>query len=159
MGYRARVDTSSPARPPARPAVDGWFTVDPPRLLGVRCTTCGTFAFPPRPGPCPDPTCAGDELAPVDLSPTGTLWSYTENHYAPPPPFPSREPFEPYAIAAVELADEGLVVLGQVVAGVGAADLRVGQPMRVAIQTLDTDDDGDRLVWAWAPDEPAAGEA
>ncbi len=27
-------------------------------------------------------------LAAVALSRTGTLWSYTENHYAPPPPYP-----------------------------------------------------------------------
>jgi uncharacterized OB-fold protein len=94
---------------------------------------------------------------PAELSDRGTLWSYTENHYAPPPPFPAPEPFEPYAIAAVELADEGLVVLGQVVTGVRAADLRVGLPMRLAVQALYTDEDGDHLVWAWAPD--TAGEA
>ena len=134
--------------PTGRPAVEGWFTVDPPRLIGVRCATCGTYAYPPRPGPCPDPACAGDELVPIELADRGTLWSYTENHYAPPPPFPAREPFEPYAIAAVELADEGLVVLGQVVAGVRAADLHVGQPMRLAVQPLT----GDTVVWAWAPD-------
>ena len=154
MGYRARVDTtSSPSTAPGRPAVDGWFTVDPPCLIGVRCPECGTCAFPPRPGPCPDPTCAGDELVPVELSDRGTVWSYTENHYAPPPPFPAREPFEPYAIAAVELAAEGLVVLGQVVTGVRAADLHVGRPMRLAVQTLYSDDDGDHVVWAWAPDD------
>jgi uncharacterized OB-fold protein len=144
--------TAQPPAPAGRPAIEGWFTVDPPRLTGVRCTTCGTYAFPPRPGPCPDPRCAGDDLAPVELSPQGTLWSYTENHYPPPPPFPVREPFEPYAIAAVELAAEGLVVLGQVVRGVGAADLHVGLPMRLTTEVLYTDEDGDdRLVWAWAP--------
>jgi uncharacterized OB-fold protein len=156
------VDATVPTDPTGnagrvRPAVDGWFTVDPPRLIGVRCPECGTFAFPPRPGPCPDPTCAGDELVPVELSDRGTLWSYTENHYAPPPPFPACDPFEPYAIAAVELAAEGIVVLGQVVGGVGAADLHVGQPMRLTVQTLYSDDDGDHLVWAWAPDDREDG--
>jgi uncharacterized protein len=95
-------------------------------------------------------------LVPRELSDRGTLWSYTENHYAPPPPFPAREPFEPYAIAAVELAAEGIVVLGQVVDGVHAADLHVGQPMRLAIKILYSDDDGDVVVWAWAPEERRA---
>jgi uncharacterized OB-fold protein len=138
-----------------QPAIEGWFTIptgtDPPRLVGVRCDACGTFAFPPRPGPCPDPQCDGDELTRVELSDRGTLWSYTENHYPPPPPFPAREPFEPYAIAAVELADEGIVVLGQVVRGVSARDLTVGQPMKVGLDVLYRDGHGDHLVWVWAP--------
>ena len=30
------------------PAIEGWFTMDEasPRLLGTRCTTCGTYFFP-----------------------------------------------------------------------------------------------------------------
>ena len=136
------------------PAIDGWFTTgDAPALLGSRCPSCGTYAFPPRPGPCPNPACATDELAEVELSRRGRIWSYTENRYAPPAPFPARDPFEPYAIAAVELADEGLVVLGQVVSGVLAVDLRVGQEVEVALEVLYTDDEGDHLVWAWRPVE------
>jgi uncharacterized protein len=136
----------------ARPAIDGWFTIaEHPRLIGVRCGTCGTYAFPPRQGLCPNPRCDGDELAPVELSDHGTLWGYTENHYPPPPPFPARDPFVPYAIAAVELAAEGLVILGQVTPGVSARDLRVGQPMKLGLDVLYTDDDGDHLVWVWEP--------
>ena len=59
------------------------------------------------------------------------MWSYTENHYPPPPPYVAADPFEPYALAAVELADEGIVVLGQVAKGVRAADLRVGMEMQL----------------------------
>jgi len=81
------------------------------------------------------------------------MWSFTENHYAPPPPYVAAEPFEPYALAAVELAEEGMVVLGQVPPGVRAADLRVGMPMRLGVGTLFTGEDGvDRLVWMWEPD-------
>ena len=32
-------------------------------------------------------------------------------------PMPSSDPFEPFAVAAVELAEEGLIVLGKVVDG------------------------------------------
>ena len=73
--------------------------------------------FPPRANNCPNPACDSDDLAQVPLSRRGTLWSYTENRYAPPPPYPSPDPFEPFAVAAVQLADEGLIVLGKVVEG------------------------------------------
>jgi hypothetical protein len=94
----------------------------------------------------------------VPLSRRGTLWSYTENRYAPPPPYPAPDPFEPFAVAAVQLADEGLIVLGKVVEGTLAADLRVGIEMELTTMPLFTDDDGvERIVYAWAvsPDSPA----
>ena len=91
-----------------QPAVDGWFATDESGaayLIGSKCHLCGTFVFPPRADNCPNPACDGDELAQVPLSRRGTLWSYTENRYAPPPPYPSPDPFEPFAVAAVQLAD------------------------------------------------------
>ena len=48
--------------------------------------------------------CGGSDFEEVLLSPRGTLWSYTNNCYAPPAPYVVTEPFEPYALAAVELA-------------------------------------------------------
>jgi uncharacterized OB-fold protein len=78
------------------------------------------------------------------------VWSYTENRYAPPPPYPSPDPFEPFAVAAVELAAEGLIVLGKVVDGTLAADLTVGVEMELTTETLYTDDDGvERATYAW----------
>ena len=86
----------------------------------------------------------------MPLSRRGTLWSYTENRYAPPPPYPSPDPFEPFAVAAVQLADEGLIVLGKVVEGTLAADLKVGMEMELTTMPLFTDDDGvERIVYAW----------
>ena len=67
-----------------------------------------------------------------------------------PAPYPAADPFEPFAIAAVELADEGNIVLGKVVEGTLAADLKVGMQMELATMTLFTDADGvERLVYAW----------
>ncbi|SHY30335.1 putative nucleic-acid-binding protein containing a Zn-ribbon [Mycobacteroides abscessus subsp. abscessus] len=41
-------------------------------------------------------------------------------------------------------------MLGKVVTGTGAADLRVGQAMELALEPLYTDDEGvERLVYAW----------
>jgi uncharacterized OB-fold protein len=49
----------------------------------------------------------------VALSRCGTVWWYTDNRYAPPTPYVATNPFEPYAIAAVELADEKLAIPGR----------------------------------------------
>ena len=138
---------------PDSPAIDGWWTVDESgaaRLVGARCPDCGTYVFPPRESNCPNPGCGADELEAVPLSPHGTLWSYTENHYCPPPPYPQTEPFEPFAVAAVALADEGLIVLGKVVDGTGAADLQIGMAMELTTMPLYVDDDGvAHSVYAW----------
>ena len=86
----------------------------------------------------------------MPLSRRGTLWSYTENRYAPPPPYPAPDPFVPFAVAAVELADEGLIVLGKVVDGTLAADLKVGMEMELTTMPLFADDDGvERIVYGW----------
>ncbi len=133
---------------------EGWFTTDDddPRLVGQRCATCGTYAFPQAAFGCPNPSCDGLELEPVPLSRRGRIWSYTDARYQPPPPYvvPTDE-HVPFAIAAVELADEGLVVMGQVVAGVGVDDLTVGQEVEVVVEVLFSEDETDHLVWKWRP--------
>jgi uncharacterized protein len=134
------------------PAIEGWFSVPTdgtaPHLIGARCPGCGTYVFPPRPTGCPNPACDNDPLDQVPLSRRGRVWSYTENRYAPPPPFVASDPFEPYALAAVELEAEGLVVLGQVARGVLAEDLKVGMAMQLEIDVLDNTD---TLIYVWAP--------
>ena len=135
------------------PAVEGWFTVDDeaPQLIGSRCTTCGTRFFPRRSVACADPACRGTEFEDVGLARTGKVWSYTENRYQPPPPYVSPDPFVPYVIAAVELDDDKIVVMGQVVPGVGVGDLKVGMPMELTVGTLFEDDEAEHLVWKWQP--------
>lgn len=136
-----------------QPAVDGWWETDDagnPHLIGAKCPACGTYVFPPRANNCPNPACTSDVLEPVALSRRGRVWSYTENRYPPPPPYPAQDPFEPFALAAVELADEGLIVLAKVVEGTLAADLKVGMEMELTTMPLYTDDDGVvREVYAW----------
>jgi uncharacterized OB-fold protein len=121
-----------------------------PHLIGGKCPQCATYVFPPRANNCPNPACDSDVLEAVALSRRGKVWSYTENRYAPPPPYPSPDPFEPFAVAAVELADEGLIVLGKVVEGTLAADLKVGMAVELTTMPLFTDDDGtERVTYAW----------
>jgi hypothetical protein len=139
------------------PIIDGWFTTDEdaPHLIGSKCPLCGTYVFPPRNGDCPNPACDSPTLDSTPLSRRGTVWSYTENQYAPPPPFVAPTPYEPYALAAVELSDEGLVVLGRVATGVMAADLKVGMPMQLELDVSHRDDEHEYLVYVWAPAAPA----
>ena len=132
----------------ARPAIEGWFRDgDEPTLVGKRCDECGTVVFPPRAWTCPNPTCRSSDLSDVPLSRTGTVWSYTTNHYEPPAPYISFDPFEPYTIVAVELADEGMVVLGQLDGD--PSDLRVGDEVELTTGTLYEDEDGPATIWRW----------
>jgi uncharacterized OB-fold protein len=143
------------------PSVDGWFTLDDnrPRLLGNRCRECGSYFFPKAAGFCRNPACSGTDFEGVALSRRGTIWSFTTNHYAPPPPFVAAEPFEPYSVAAVELPAERMVVLGQVADGVDPAALRVGDEVELTLGTLYEDDDHEYVVWKWMPtQEGAKGE-
>ena len=141
------------------PAIEGWFTIDDePRLLGNRCTTCGTVFFPKASFFCRNPACEGDRFEEAELSRRGRIWSFTDAQYQPPPPYiPASDPFQPFALAAVELP-EGMVVLGQVAAGHTAADLTVGAEVELVVETLYTDETGDRLIWRWRPVAATAGQ-
>ncbi|HZT65009.1 MAG TPA: Zn-ribbon domain-containing OB-fold protein [Acidimicrobiales bacterium] len=138
------------------PAVgsEGWFTEDGegPALLGTRCTTCGTVFFPKAGFFCRNPDCDGSDFEEVRLSRRGTVWSYTDARYQPPPPFVSAsDPYQPFAIAAVQLADENMVVLGQVASGFGLDDLRVGAEVELVVEPLFEDDESVQVIWKWKP--------
>ena len=134
------------------PAIEGWFiSGDEPALIGSQCTSCGTVFFPKTAGFCRNPACDGEEFTSTELSRRGRIWSYTDAQYQPPPPYiPASDPYVPFALAAVELP-EGLVVLGQVADGFGVADLTVGDEVELVVETLYTDETGDRTTWRWKP--------
>jgi uncharacterized OB-fold protein len=140
------------------PAIEGWFTTDdPPALLGTRCRTCGTVCFPRQATFCRNPACDGDQLDEVPLSRQGRVWSYTDARYQPPPPYiPRTDPYQPFALAAVELEAEGMVVLGQVADGFGCDDLHIGELVELVVEPLYADDTTTYLTWRWRPlAEPA----
>ncbi len=122
-----------------------------PSLLGSRCASCGTYYFPRESVMCRHPSCSSSELQELPLSRTGTVWSYTNACYAPPPPFVAKDPFEPFTIAAVELKQEGLTILGQVAGGLGVDDLVVGMKMELTLGPLYEDDEHEYLTWRWRP--------
>jgi uncharacterized OB-fold protein len=139
-----------------RQAVEGWFSSgDEVRLLGTRCSSCGTPYFPRNDLACRNPGCEGpkdgSELEAYAFSNRGRIWSYADSRYKPPPPYISPDPFRPYAIAAVELEVERMVVLGQVVPDVTTADLEVGMEVELTEGTLYEDDEAEYTVWMWRP--------
>lgn len=137
---------------PRVPAIEGWFSGgDEPHLLGSRCTSCKSYFFPKESLFCRNPNCSGREFEEVPLSRTGTIWSYTTNHYQPPAPYMSPDPFVPYTIAAVELAEEKMVVLGQLASGIDAKTLKVGMRVELVVDKLYEDDANEYVVWKWKP--------
>jgi len=143
------------------PAVEGWFTAEggEPALLGSRCRSCGTYAFPREAFFCRNPACDSSEFDEVPLSRRGRVWSYTDACYTPPAPYVAADPFVPFCIAAVELAAEKMVVMGQVVPGVTVDDLAVGDEVELVVDVLYEDDEHEYLVWKWKPVGATSGGA
>jgi uncharacterized OB-fold protein len=140
------------------PAVEGWFTMDEaaPALIGGRGVASGSYYWPTAMAVSGNPHAPGEERAPVELSRTGKLWSWTTNHYAPPEPYVAPDPFVPYTVCAVELAEEGMVVLGQLATGADPEQLENGMEMELVLGTLYEDDEHEYVVWQWAPLKGAA---
>lgn len=137
---------------PLAPAIEGWHTMEvKPHLIGTQCTACETYFFPKNTDYCRNPSCDSTEFHEVELSRTGHIWSYTNACYKPPEPFVAAEPFEPYAIAAVQLEKEQMVVLGQVIEGVNCEDLKVGMPVELVLESLHETDDDVKMTWKWKP--------
>lgn len=137
---------------PHAPAIEGWHTMeDKPCLIGTRCNGCGSYFFPKQTHYCKNPQCESTEFSEVELSRTGHIWSYTNAGYKPPAPFVAADPFEPFAIAAVQLEKEQMVVLGQVVNGVGVDELKVGMPVELVLEPLHETEEDIKLTWKWKP--------
>ncbi len=51
-----------------------------------------------------------------------------------------------------------MVVLGQCVAGVGPADLSIGDEVELVVEPLHEDDDHEYMVWKWRPVAANDGE-
>ena len=110
------------------------------RCSGRAATECGTYAFPAEAGFCRNPDCGSTTFETVELSRRGRIWSYTDARYQPPPPYVAADPYVPFCLAAVELAAEKLVVMGQVVPGVTVDDLTVGDEVELVVDTLYSED-------------------
>lgn len=138
---------------PVVPALEGWFTMDAekPHLLGTQCKSCSTYYFPKQTLFCKNPACNGEAFDEVQLSRTGTIWSFTNACYTPPEPYVAADPFVPYTIIAVELEKEKMVVLGQAVEGVDVSQLKAGMRVELVLEKLFEDAESTKLTWKWKP--------
>ncbi len=124
------------------PAIDGWFTDS--ALLGTRCGSCGSYFFPPERAFCRNPACGSAELEETELSSTGKVWSFSVNHYDAPAPFTGKAP---YAVVAVELTEEQIVVLGQLSATSDPSALKIGDEVSLVVEELS--EGSEEVVWKW----------
>jgi uncharacterized OB-fold protein len=128
-----------------RPVIAGLFadTPDGPRLLGSRCASCGTPYFP-KVAICRNPSCAGGAIEDAEFGPKGTLWSYTIQYYPPPPPTKYDEPYVPYAMGMIDMA-EGIRVLARISTD-DVTKVAAGSDVELVLEKLYTAPDGDDVI-------------
>ncbi len=133
----------------ARPVADNLFRGEgaATRLLAGRARADGKLRFPFPHGD------EADDYELVELSPTGTLWSYTVQRFRPKMPFNGDgedKNFRPYGVGYVELPGQ-LIVETRIVAEELEA-LRIGEPMRITTEAYRTDETGQAvLTYAFTP--------
>ncbi len=133
------------------PVIEDLFAERPegPRLLGSRCASCGTPYFPKSPV-CHNPACDESKMEDAAFGPHGVLFSYAVQNYPPPPPARYDEPYQPYAVGMVDLA-EGLRVLGRIATD-DFSKLHGGLPVELVVDRLYRDAEGNDVVtWQFRP--------
>ena len=134
------------------PALDGWYTIgEYPQLLGSQCKECLTYFFPKNEHECRNPNCLSTKFSETPLSREGRIWSYTNACYQPPAPYIAGSSFERFAIAAVELEIEKLIILGQVAKGIDVDSLTVGMQVELVVEPLHETEDEIKMIWKWRP--------
>jgi uncharacterized OB-fold protein len=136
------------------PIAEGLFSwpADTPLLLGAQCGECAAYAFPSQ-GSCP--RCSA-EMKSVELSPTGTVWTWTSQEFLPKaPPYAGEETaetFQPYYVGYVEL--EGQLRVESRLVGFADEHPRIGQQVELVVLPFRTDEDGCEVMsYAFAPTE------
>ena len=128
------------------PLVDYLVLDEPPHLVAHRCTACDARFFGRR-NACA--SCSATTFEPVDVSPTGTLRTFTIVAFgAPGVPVP-------YVAAVIDC--DGTSVKGNVVNVDPTPDnLRLGMALRLTTFVADTDDEGTEAIGFGF--EPTGGE-
>jgi uncharacterized OB-fold protein len=133
----------------ANAVADGLFVVrdDQPHLIAARRKSDGRMRFPMPLGP---------EAAlydPVELPSEGTLWSYTVQRFRPKtPPYIGADDeanFKPFALGYVEFPGQ-VIVEGRILTDDVSA-LRIGRPMKVALEPFATSTRGEVSNFAFRP--------
>lgn len=122
-------------------------SLDPPRLLGSRCGSCGTVVFPGA-GSCP--RCSQAAMEPHALPDRGTVWTWTVQGFAPKPPYvPPPGGFVPFPVGYVDLGE----VLVEAHLLVDRSALDIGTPVRLVLEPVVAAAGGQVVTYAFALDE------
>jgi uncharacterized OB-fold protein len=105
---------------------------DQPHLVGSACAECGTQTFPAQSG-CP--RCGSNSVSEVALPQSGSVWTWTVQRFAPKAPYLASSPYEPFALAYVDL---GPVKVEGRLRGKPIDGWKIGDPVRVVIDTAVT---------------------
>ena len=117
-------------------------SVDPVTLVGSACDACGAHVFPAL-GSCP--MCTGVDVRQVPLPTSGTVWSWTTQHFEPKPPY-RTDSFSPFSIGYVDLGP--VIVEGWLV---GRTQWTIGEPVRLVLAKAWTDGDAVVHTFAFVP--------
>ena len=100
---------------------------DEPHLVGSACSDCDTQTFPAQSG-CP--RCGSTAVSEVPLPRTGSVWTWTVQRFAPKAPYRADSPYEPFALAYVDL---GPVKVESRLRGKPIDAWKIGDAVRVVI--------------------------
>ena len=106
-----------------------WDAARDHRLVAQRCSGCGRLRHPPRPM-CPE--CHSVDVETVELSGTGTVYSYAILHH------PQHPAFSYPVVAVLVDLDEGVRIVSNLT-GVTPRDVAIGMPVRVAFEATEHD--------------------
>lgn len=123
-----------------RPDIDDttrgyWAAAAEGRLVADRCADCGALAPYPR-GFCPQ--CWSANVSLEELSGRATLYTYSEVHANPMPPFKDLVPY----IAAIVDLEEGPRVVTRLV-GLPIEEVEIGMALQARFERVD---EGEGLV-------------
>lgn len=110
-----------------------WAAARQGRLDIQRCTACRHWIHAPA---LACPACGSEELAFEPVSGRGTLYSWTVLHHSPGPGFADMLPL---IVGIVELAEQPHLLLCANLLQVDASALRLGMPVRVCFEWLDSE--------------------
>ena len=141
-------EASAPARVPIEP---GFFTIpddaaSPPQLLGSRCQRCGEVFFPRR-QVCAK--CLNRGTDDVEFGSVGTLYTWTYVHL---PLFGGRRAETGgYGVGQIDTPEGPRV---QAVLEGSEGDFRIGMPMRLALECLRENKQGQEvMIFRYEPAE------
>ena len=137
----------------ATPAIEGWFTTgSEPALIGSQCTSCGCVFFPRTEGFCRNPVCDGEAFEDVELSRRG---SDLVLHRRAVPAAAAVHPGQPTRSSRSRWRRSSCPRAWSCSArsrpGTASATCSVGQEAELVVETLYTDDEGERTIWRWKP--------